>query len=341
MAAWSGQPGSEWDRVVHVSKKAFEQQLGEIEALAAAAPEAAEAGLRKALGHRNNFIVAKAAGVTARMGLRVLVPELVAAAARFFEQPAKSDPQCWAKNAIVQALSDLGFAEPEVYLRGLRHVQMEPVYGGSQDSAGPLRAQSANALAACTAMPDIEVLRQVLALLVDPEREVRIAAAEIIGRVGRPEAALLLRLKSLAGDADPEVLGASLAALLSIEGAAGVDFVAGLLERPAEIAAEAVFALGLSRERRAFDILVERYRKRGPGEPVAYVWFSAIALTRLEEAAAFLLDVIGQGEPDAPAAMEALAATRPSDEVRLRLAAVMEQCGDERLRRSFRRHFPR
>ena len=44
--------------------------------------------------------------------------------------PVKTDPQCWAKNAIVKALKDLNHDDPAVFLRGIEHVQMEPVWGG-------------------------------------------------------------------------------------------------------------------------------------------------------------------------------------------------------------------
>ena len=48
-----------------------------------------------------------------------------------------------AKTAIVQCLSRLELGSPEVFLRGLHHVQMEPAYGGPVDTAVELRSESA------------------------------------------------------------------------------------------------------------------------------------------------------------------------------------------------------
>src|SRR5437763_7824082 len=107
-----------------MSKKKFEEQLAALEELreSGGAPATVDS-LRKALANRNNYVAAKAAKITAELGLKALLPDLLAAFDRFFIDPAKSDPQCWAKNAIVQALVSLGHEESAVYIRGLRHIQ--------------------------------------------------------------------------------------------------------------------------------------------------------------------------------------------------------------------------
>src|SRR6185437_17123203 len=84
--------------------------------------------------------------------------ELSAAFERFFTNAVKSDPQCWAKNAVSRALASLGCTDKDVFLRGLHFRQMEPVWGGRSDSAGALRATCAHALLGCDALPDQEVL---------------------------------------------------------------------------------------------------------------------------------------------------------------------------------------
>src|SRR5581483_9403533 len=52
--------------------------------------------IRKALKDRNNFLVSKAAALAASRGLVSLIPDLEAAFDRFFKDPVKSDPKCWA-----------------------------------------------------------------------------------------------------------------------------------------------------------------------------------------------------------------------------------------------------
>ena len=125
--------------------RGFDKELAQMEALGAAlktgpAPDAAQTEqLRKALTHRNNFLVSKAAKLVADAELFTLLPDVLAAYDRFFLDAAKSDPQCWAKNALVKALVKLEHRQKDAYLRGLRHHQMEGSYGGLSDTAGALR----------------------------------------------------------------------------------------------------------------------------------------------------------------------------------------------------------
>src|SRR5205823_9291390 len=132
------------------SKKRFEEQLAALEELreSAGAPSTVDS-LRKALANRNNYIAAKAAKIAAELGLKALIPDLLTTFDFFFIDPVKSDPLCWAKNALVQALAALGHDEAAAFIRGLRHIQMEPVWGGQEDTAAALRGNSALALVAC------------------------------------------------------------------------------------------------------------------------------------------------------------------------------------------------
>src|SRR5580700_11321110 len=86
-------------------KRTFDAELAALEALRDARPEAAEPELTKALNLRNNFLVAKAAALTLHHRLTGLTPNLAASFPRFLENGAKSDPQCWAKNALAKTLA--------------------------------------------------------------------------------------------------------------------------------------------------------------------------------------------------------------------------------------------
>src|SRR5580700_11462226 len=93
-----------------MSKKAFEQKLATLETLRAdAASPQTVAALRKALQDPNNYYVSKAAAIAADFALTDLIPDLLAAFDRFLINPVKSDPQCWAKNAIAKALKDFAY----------------------------------------------------------------------------------------------------------------------------------------------------------------------------------------------------------------------------------------
>src|SRR5580700_3354450 len=133
-------------------KRKFEEQISALDNLRQLSPEACIEPLRKALANRNNFVVAKAADLVRQFQLTQLIPELLTAFDRSFENPVKSDPQCWAKNAISRALAHFEHQDAEVYLRGMHHIQLEPVWGGTSDTAGTLRATCALALVQCRSL---------------------------------------------------------------------------------------------------------------------------------------------------------------------------------------------
>ena len=145
-------------------KRNFEEQIAALDALRQQPEEARLVPLRKALGHRNNFIVAKAADLVRDFRMAQLTPALLTAFDRFFDNPVKTDPQCWAKNALSRALAALDYQEAEIYLRGMRHIQMEPVWGGQSDTAGTLRATCALALVQCRSLTDTDLLAHLIDL---------------------------------------------------------------------------------------------------------------------------------------------------------------------------------
>jgi len=301
---------------------AYEQKLAWLEALreAGASPET-ENALRKALQDRNNYIVSKAAAVAGTLGLAPLVPDLLAAFDRFFTDPAKTDPQCWGKTALVKALGELSHDDSATYLRGLRHIQMEPVWGGQADSAASFRANCALALVSCRDLTDLALLTHLADALVDEDKTVRAEVARAIGRLGRREGAIVLRLRALVGDKEPEVVGACLSAILSIDLDDGIPFVARFLDRGDDSAAEAAFALGLTHDQRGFELLRDRL-PRERNSDLRRALLTGIALTRLPDALEMLVRMVETQAFGADAAREALAAVPMPDDLRVRLASV-------------------
>src|SRR6516164_1625298 len=143
-------------------KRQFEQQIASLDILRQALPESRVEPLRKAFANKNNFIAGKAADLARELNLQELTPDLLRAFDRFFEKAEKSDPQCWAKNAISRALAAFELQEPDVFLRGMRHIQMEPVWGGQSDTAGTLRATSALALVQCRVLTNDDLLKHLV-----------------------------------------------------------------------------------------------------------------------------------------------------------------------------------
>src|SRR5262245_47582320 len=132
---------------------AVERQLAELDDLPAdGAARSTPLADALALGHYR--VVAKAARLTGDALLYDLVPALLAAYRRFLDKPVKSDPNCYAKKAIARALVALDCEDVEFFLAGLTLKQMEPIWGGTADTAADVRASCALGLVA-TGYPQI------------------------------------------------------------------------------------------------------------------------------------------------------------------------------------------
>src|SRR3954462_13267095 len=93
------------------------------------------AELRKRIGDRSNLVVAAAAAIAGEGTLVELARDLEAAFDRFLDNPVKDDTLSRAKIAIVQSLDRMEHPDTDIFLKAGRHVQLEPVWGGAEDSA--------------------------------------------------------------------------------------------------------------------------------------------------------------------------------------------------------------
>lgn len=313
-------------------KRVLEEQIAALDALRQAPENARAEPLRKAMGHRNNFLAAKAADLVREFALTDLTPDLLRAFDRFFENPVKTDPQCWAKNALSRALAAFDLQDADVFLRGMHHIQMEPVWGGQSDTAGTLRATCAFALVQCRSLTDTDLLAHLVELLADSDKTVRGEAARAIEQVGSPSASLLLRLRATLGKDEPEVLGACYAGLLRIEGVKAIPWVSRFLASGDDAAAEAALAISGTHSPQGFEVLREAL------DNASDPWFrsvllSAIALTRQEAALEFLLSQVATESLNAEAAIEAFLRSMPSADLIQRLEKLVAP--NPRLARAF------
>src|SRR5581483_11775122 len=99
--------------------------------------------LRTALGDASNLVAAEAAAIAGELHITELTADLVAAFDRFLDDPVKTDKLCRAKIAIAEALNQMEYADEDFFWRGARYEQFEPIWGGSQDAAAPLRVACA------------------------------------------------------------------------------------------------------------------------------------------------------------------------------------------------------
>jgi hypothetical protein len=284
----------------------------------------AVAELRKALGDRVNLVVAKAARIAAERQMRELIPDLLVTFDRLFEDAVERDTQCWAKNAIAKALTELDYRESAPYLRGRRHVQMEAVWGGRQDTAQTLRGICLLALAACNDMTRAQTFRLLVDSMADEAQVVRIEAVRAVAEMDGEEAALVLRLKSRVGDAEAPVIGQVFDSLLRLERDAALPLVVEFLDGADEaMREEAALALGSSRMAGAVEMLL----KALPRARDAYfrkTILRALSASRQERAMEFLLGLVRDGiRADADGAMEALELHRESPEIRAAVEAAV------------------
>lgn len=293
------------------AKRQFEEQIAALDALRDAAEQTRLDPLRKALTNRNNFITAKAADLIREFGLCELIPDLLTAFDHFFDHAEKSDPQCWAKNAISRTLAAFELQDADVFLRGMRHIQMEPVWGGRSDTAGTLRATCALALVQCRSLTETDLLAHLIDLVTDKDKAVRAEIVRAIAQVGSSSASLLLRQRAMLGNDEPEILGACYGGILRVEGKRALPWVARFLATADDSAGEAALAIAGTHSPEGFESLSGALA--GASDP----WFrsvllSAIALTRLEAATVFLLDLVKNESLDAEGAMGALLRSGPS-----------------------------
>lgn len=302
------------------------------------ASEEHTAELRRLIGDRSNLVVATAAAIVGERTLVELAADMETAFDRFLVDPLKDDKLCRAKIAIVQALGKLEHLKREVFEKAASHVQLEPVFGGKEDTAAPLRGTAIFALARIGGSDYHSLL---VDSLTDSEKEVRIATAQAMAYVGTEAAGLLLRLKARMGDKEPEVLSECLSGLLTIDPGENLAFVCQFLDTldPARCEAAAL-ALGKSRLPGAVEALKSCWQ-RSYLPALREQILLAITLMRLPAAIDFLMELVASdSEAAALAAMSALKIHSYDPKLRQRLALLVKKTGSRTLESRFDRDFP-
>ncbi|HUQ51115.1 MAG TPA: hypothetical protein VM692_02770 [Gammaproteobacteria bacterium] len=306
-----------------------DEQLAALDAVPSERGAKAEA-LQRALSERHYSVVAKAARLAEDALVYELVPTMIAAYPRFLDKPLKSDPNCFAKKALARALVALDCGDTELFRRGLAYRQLEPVWGGTADTAVDVRTSCAMGLVASGYS---RALVELTALLADGEAGARLGAVRAIACGNPREAELLLRAKALAGDAEPQVLGECFRGLLGVEPEESLGFVAGYLEHADEAVRElAALALGESRIDGALAPLKQAWNGVLVGNELRRALLRAAAAHRSEAAFDWLLSLAGEGRAAVAAdVIEALAPYKHNAKLMQRLASTLAERGDAAL----------
>ncbi len=293
--------------------------------------------LRKRIGDRSNLVVAAAAAIAGENTLNDLARDLEAAFDRFMAHPLKDDKLCRAKIAIVEALNKMEHQGTEIFRKAARHIQFEPAWGPPEDSAPPLRAAALIALARIEGSSSLPLL---VDALIDPSKEVRGAAAVAIGAVGTEGAGLVLRLKALIGDKDPDVLSECLGGLLAVDHEENLSFVADFLDPiDADKCEAATLALGKSRLPEALEPL-RMCLNRSVSRELNQQILLAIAILRRPVAIDYLIELVATGpEPRAAASLTALRIYKDDSRIRERIEAAVKERASPALQAAFLREF--
>lgn len=293
--------------------------------------------VRAFLRNRSNLVIAKAAKVAGKARITELVPDLVEAFERLMKNPAKLDKGCPALTGITDALYEMDYVEPEIYLRGIHHVQMEGSFGPPVDAAAKLRAASALGLAR-SRYP--HALDEIVSLLVDEWPQARVGAIRALATNGGQAGALLLKLKVLTGESEPDVLAECFSGLLATAPETSLELIAGYADsNDLAVAEAALLALGSSRLPGALKLLAEKWQRTAAG-PLRKTLLVAIAMIRSDAAIEFLLSLLLDcGTQTAKDLIIALAMFRDNEKVRTEVEAAISRRNDKALIEAFRQEF--
>jgi HEAT repeat protein len=231
----------------------------------------------------------------------------------------------------------MDYVEPEIYLQGIHHVQIEGSFGPPVDAAAKLRAVSALGLAR-TRHP--AALDEIVSLLVDDWPQARIGAVRALASNGGEAGVLLLKLKILTGESEPDVLAECFSGLLASAPEKSLPLIAGYIDsEELAIAEAALLALGSSRLPEAFDLLKSRWDGIGSG-PLRKVLLLAMAMIRSETAIEFLLSLLAESsQQTAKDVITALALFRDNEKVRSQVESVIASRKEKSVSEIFRQEF--
>ena len=274
----------------------IEEILDEIRRVADEAEPQRTDLLRKRLSHKQPLVVLAVVKVVRAKQLVSLATDVAIVFDKLIATPA-SDPGCTVKQLILETLKDFDAVSSDILHRAVRHHQIEPVWGGSVDTAAHLRAWAAYRLGEtgdAKALPALcELLFEQQSLRPAPDEVApRIAAARVLGQYRHDVAALLLRAKLLSGDRSDEVIGEALGALFCT----GIDWAEALVDEhfttlTDDARAAAAISIGEQRSVRAASLLLKHW-PRAEHTEAAESWMLGLALTRQECAIEFLLEQI-------------------------------------------------
>ncbi len=281
--------------------------------------------LQKIVRGKQSIAIALATELIIHHNLSQLIPDLIETFERLLENGSSTDPSCKAKWAIANTLYTLERPDADLFLSGIHHIQQEPVWGGSQDTAPSLRSLCALGLVQAN-YPD--VLNELADLLADDEYDARAGAARAIGYSQNPAGIPLLRLKVHIGDPEPVVLSECFVALLQLSSKQTPMVISALSSGSETVQELAAIALAEARVPEAFTAIKQQWQ-RTRDQNLRQSFLLAIATLRTDEAITFLTSLIERGNlQEAKDAIIALDIYRHTPNVWQRVTKTAQLRGD-------------
>jgi HEAT repeat protein len=157
---------------------------------------------------------------------------------------------------------------------------------------------------------------------------------------GGPAGALLVKLKIITGESEPDVLAECFSGLLAASPERSLPLIAGFIDsEDVAVAEAALLALGSSRLPKAFELL-KATLERTAGGPLRKIVLLAIAMIRSDAAIEFLLALLAECSPAmAKDVMAGLALFRNNEKVRNRVESVVARRNEKSVTEVFSREF--
>ena len=270
---------------------------------AEAGPSALREVVVKALADRSAAVVARAATLAFEQGVDGINDPLQTALVRLMNATAKDDPGCLAKVALTSALRRRDATDQELFRKLATFRQSEP---GAGDTASPLRAEAALALASAGNAEAPRLLTDLLFGVFagrgdEDDASDRAAAAIGLGATDWPPAALLLRAKLHAGDVNAAILGECCGGIARLDPPWAADFVRSYLASHPRSLAPAAVPLGESRRAWVYEFFAEIALKPTVADDLLAV-LMGLALTRDARAESYLRNLADDPRTARPAA---------------------------------------